>query len=144
MLKVVFDTVVFVRSLLNPYGLWGRLIFQHSDRYRLFVSTALGTEVLAVFARPELRRKFRVTQEQVVQLAALFERADVVTLGDLPALVRDPKDDMVLATAVAAHADYLVTEDRDLLDDFHEYRGVRVVDAVAFMQVLEGRFQAGE
>lgn len=30
---------------------------------------------------------------------------------------RDPQDDMVIATAVAAHADYLITVDKDLYDD---------------------------
>lgn len=30
---------------------------------------------------------------------------------------RDPKDDVVIATAVAANADFIVTTDRDLYDD---------------------------
>ena len=30
---------------------------------------------------------------------------------------RDPKDDMIIATAIAARADFIVTTDRDLLDD---------------------------
>ncbi len=134
---VVFDTMIFVRGFINPHGLWGQLVFQHSDRYHLFLSPELGNEVLAVLARPGLRRKFRVTQEQVVQLATLFEQAEVVTLGEIPAVVRDPKDDMVMATATVAGADYLVTEDRDMLDDFTEYQGIKVVTAAAFLRILE-------
>jgi len=30
---------------------------------------------------------------------------------------RDPKDDMIIATAIAARADFIVTTDRDLLGD---------------------------
>jgi putative PIN family toxin of toxin-antitoxin system len=30
---------------------------------------------------------------------------------------RDPKDDMVIATALGGQADFIVTSDRDLLDD---------------------------
>ena len=33
-----------------------------------------------------------------------------------PQVSRDPKDDKFLATAVASEADYVVSEDRDLLD----------------------------
>jgi len=33
----------------------------------------------------------------------------------VPALVRDPKDDYLLAHALVARADYLVTGDKDLL-----------------------------
>lgn len=137
--NVVFDTMIFVRSVLNPYGLWGRLIFQHNGRYRLFLSIELATEILAVLARSKLRRRFRVNEEQVTQLVTLLEQAEVVVLSEIPAVVRDPKDDMVLATAATARADYLVTEDRDLLDDFQEYQGVRVLTAAAFLRLLEGQ-----
>lgn len=134
--SVVFDTVIYVRSFINPFGLWGRLVFQYHDRYRLFLSLELGNEVLAVLARPEVRRKFRVTQEHVIQLAMLFEQAEVVTLGDIPPVSRDPKDDMVLTTAALAGADYLITEDEDVLV-LQEYEGVKIVTAAAFLRMLE-------
>ena len=35
---VIFDTVVFVRALLNPHSLWGRLVFDHYHEYRLIVT----------------------------------------------------------------------------------------------------------
>ena len=36
MLRVVFDTVVFVRSLINPHNYCGRVVFQPvADLFRL-------------------------------------------------------------------------------------------------------------
>ncbi|MEA2872201.1 MAG: uncharacterized protein QOH67_2177 [Hyphomicrobiales bacterium] len=50
-------------------------------------------------------------------------------------VVRDPNDDMILACAIAASADYLITRDKDLLIlDKHE--GIAILTPEAFLQVL--------
>jgi len=48
----------------------------------------------------------------------------------------DPKDNPVVATAVAGKADYLVTGDRTHLLPLGEYRGVRMVSPRAFFDLL--------
>lgn len=48
----------------------------------------------------------------------------------------DEEDDLVLGTAVAAKADFLVTGDKGLLR-VGEYRGVRIVRAATFLDVLQ-------
>ena len=56
---------------------------------------------------------------------------------------RDPKDDMIVATAIAAHGDYIVTTDRDLLDDaelrarLRDEWSIRVAEPAEFLAVLE-------
>jgi predicted nucleic acid-binding protein len=47
----------------------------------------------------------------------------------------DEEDDLVLGTAVAANADVLVTGDPGLLR-IGEYRGVRIVTAREFLDIL--------
>ena len=49
--------------------------------------------------------------------------------------VKDEEDDLVLATAVAARADYLVTGDRYLLE-IGAFRGIPIVTPRAFLDVL--------
>ena len=137
MLKVVFDTVVFVRSLINPRSIWGRVVFQHSSRYRLFVSQPVLVEVLEVLQRPELTRKFRTLDEMdVTHLLDILSQAEAVDVPSVPPVSRDPKDDKFLATAAAAQADYLVSEDEDLLV-LKAYQGVRIVKMAVFLSVLE-------
>lgn len=136
-LKVVFDTVILVRALINPHSFCGRLLFAYSARYRLFVSEPIVREMVEVLQRPELTRKFRnlgdVNMRRVVEIIG---QAEVVEISDIPSISRDPKDDMFLATAVAAGADYLVTEDQDLLS-LNEYQGTRVVGAHELLTLLE-------
>lgn len=139
--SVVLDTVVLIRGLINPYGLWGRVVFDWAAHYRLSISRPLLTEYLEVMRRPELTRKFRSLPEHMHDLLSLLSQAEIVILDELPAFERDPKDAMVLATAVQAGADYIVSEDKDLLD-LKQHKGITIVSAAAFLRLLEE--QAGQ
>ena len=140
MLSVVFDTVIFVRALLNPRGVCGRLIFGPQTRYQLVLSTPLVIEILQVLARDELvgkvERRRGAYVHAIAGLLESFQQARSVELRSIPAISRDPKDDKVLATALAAEADYLVSEDQDLLV-LGTYEGTRIVDAATFLTYLE-------
>ena len=52
--------------------------------------------------------------------------------------LRDPNDDMVLATARAADATYLITRDLDLLT-LQTYEGITILTPEAFMAILRER-----
>jgi putative PIN family toxin of toxin-antitoxin system len=138
MVSVVLDTVIFVRCLLNPGSVWGRLVFDHAADYRLVVSELVRNEIVRVVSRRELTGKYRFVagRGKAVALARLDE-ATVVEVTDIPRVSRDATDDKFLATAKAAQADYLVTEDADLLV-LREYEGTRIIDAAAFLRWLEG------
>ncbi len=144
---VVIDTVVFVRALLNPRSMWGRLVFDYAGRYRLVVSAPIVREVIEVIQRPELVRKFRraLPTRNPTTILDILAQAEAVEIADnVPAITRDPKDDKFLLTAALAGADYLVTEDTDILDDFAEYQGVRIVTAAVFLRILEGQNDESE
>lgn len=136
MLKVVFDTVVFVRGLINPYGKWGQLVFSHYHSYQLFVSEPIVTEILEVLCRPELTKKFSTLEKlDITDVIDILGKASVVEIPVIPKVSRDPKDDKFLATAITAEVDYLVTEDKDLLV-LKEYQGVKIVNAEMFLDIL--------
>lgn len=136
-MRIVLDTVILVRGLINPHGRWGRLLFDHADDYILLVSQPVLSEYLDVLQRPELTRKYRsVATRDPRAILDLLANAEVVEPATIPAVSRDPKDDPFLATARVGNADYLVSEDRDLLDlDDHE--GIPIVTATEFLDLLE-------
>jgi putative PIN family toxin of toxin-antitoxin system len=135
--RAVFDTVIFVRALINPHGVWGRLVFQHGAAYTLIVSPPVVSEILEVLHRPELTRRFRTLLGlDLARMIEILDRAEVVEIEEIPAVSRDPKDDKFLATAAVAQADFLVTEDNDLLV-LDPYEGCRIVTARRFLAALE-------
>ena len=136
MLSIVLDTVVFVRSLINPHSRCGQIVFAHSSSFRLVLSQPVLVEIIEVLRRPELTRKFRnlagLDHERVLDI---ISQVEVVPIEAPPAVSRDPTDDKFLATARAAGADYLVSEDKDLLS-LEYYRGTRIVDCATFLTIL--------
>ena len=136
-MRVVVDTVVFVRALINPHGRWGRLVFEYTGRYGLVLSEPITREVLEVLHRPELTRKYR--SDPTRNLATLIARLaalQIVELATIRPVSRDPSDDKFLATAKAAGATHLVSEDEDLLT-LNEYEGISIIDASTFLHLLE-------
>lgn len=137
MIRVVFDTVVFVRSLIKPHNWWGKIIFQHADKYRLYVSKPVIHEIFEVLQRPEITSLFKTLEgldkDKVIEI---IRQAEAVEIPHIPHVSRDLKDNKFLATAKAANAHYLISADRDLLD-LKEYEGVKIVDAETFLEVLE-------
>ena len=66
----------------------------------------------------------------------IVSAATHVEIGEVPPISRDPKDDVFLATAAVAGADFLVSEDNDLLV-LGTYGDVRIVTASVFLDLLE-------
>lgn len=141
-LRVIFDTVVFVRALLNPHSFWGRLVFAHANEYQLVVSPAILREVIEVLQRPELTKRFTALQGiAVTQVLEILQQATVVQPAQEPQVSRDTKDNKFLAAAEAANADFLVSEDRDLLD-LVAHEGTKIIPAQEFLQILTARDEA--
>jgi putative PIN family toxin of toxin-antitoxin system len=136
-IRAVFDTNVFLRALINPHSRCGRLLDEFADDYELVLSPAIVREVLDVLHRPRLRAKFpQITQLDIGRVIALFEQAVVVEPQDVPPISRDPDGDKFLACARLAGAEYLVTEDKDLLV-LENYEGTRICQPSEFIVVLE-------
>jgi uncharacterized protein len=137
MLRVVIDTVVFVRALINPRNRCGRLFSEHSSRFQMVVSEPIVREVLEVLRRPELAVKYRGLGEMNIRrIIDLVSQAESVPVTEVPAVGRDLKDDIFVATALAGRADYLVSEDNDLLV-LGDTLGIPIVDAKTFMGLFE-------
>src|SRR3989304_1253062 len=100
-MRVVLDTVVFVRALINPKGRWGRLLFDLSDRYVIVLSPDIIKEIISVLYRPALRERFPQMADppRLDRVLQLFEQAEVVEPAETLAVCRDPADDKFFAWA---------------------------------------------
>jgi len=136
-MRVVLDTVIFVRALINPHGKWGRLLFELSDRYVIVLSPEIIKEILSVLYRPSLRQRFPEMAEpaRLKQILTILEEAEVVEPTKELSVCRDPHDDKFFECAVEGRAQYIVSEDRDILD-IDEYEGVKAIAADELIAVL--------
>lgn len=136
-MRAVLDTVVFVRALINPKGRWGRLLFEHADKYVIVLSPEIVKEILDVINRPELHRRFPEMADlpRMDLVLSRLEEAEVVEPQERLEVCRDPNDNKFFECAVAARADYIVSEDKDLLV-VAEYKGIRTVSAAEFLTIV--------
>lgn len=132
--KVVFDTNVFLRALINPKGINARLI-QSLDQFVLVVSPAIVKEVVDVLSRPALLGLKRIRKLDADHLIELLRQAPVVFPDEKVTVCRDPDDDKFLEAALASDVEYLVTGDKDLRD-IGEYRGIKIRFPTEFLREL--------
>ena len=84
------------------------------DDWFWIVTTEVETEYREVLARP----KFKVPAAIQQSWRALIEEVTVrVSPTRPPPFLRDSKDELFIAAALASDADYLITGDKDLLEE---------------------------
>jgi putative PIN family toxin of toxin-antitoxin system len=118
-IRVVFDTNIYVSSLLRKDGLPAQaLAAWRAHRIQLVTSPAIMSELAATLRYTRIRRKYGVTDEEIGELIDLLVANAVVVDGTLDvsgSVPSDPDDEIVLACAVEGKADLIVTGDQHLL-----------------------------
>jgi len=120
-LRVVLDTNVLVSGLAYPGSVPGRIVTAwRQGGLDVVLSRYILDEMVRVLPR---LTKIQMTPMEIRDLADSFMfLADVVEPeGEQDANLRDPADQPILLTLLAAKADYLVTGDKDLLALANQY-----------------------
>lgn len=138
-MRLLLDTNVVVSALLwggTPYRL---LQLAVEGEVELFTSPVLAAELGEILARPHLAAKLieqGTTADAVMTLYQEFARA--VSPLFVPRVVpNDPDDDHVIACALAAQADIIVSGDKHLLG-LREYQGMPIVTAAQAVKMIGG------
>jgi putative PIN family toxin of toxin-antitoxin system len=134
--RVVVDTNVLVRALMNPDGTWGDVVRRFRE-YTHVMSPSLLDELLTVVVQPRLKSRFGTLGQRqgVARALEIAKRAEIVEPGETPRIVRDEDDDALFACAVAGSAEYIISQDEDVLA-VGEYQGVKTIRAAAFLKLL--------
>ncbi len=139
MLRVVFDTNVFVSSLLVKKGRPAQALDAWRERrYVLITSPTIIAEIRATLQYPRIRRKYPVADEDINALVTLLEQDALLTPGAAnvaDAVPADPADGIVLACALDAQADLIVSGDHHLLE-MGVYRGIPILTVHEFLERL--------
>lgn len=138
-MKVFLDTNVLI-SAVATRGLCSDIFHVILAEHDLVVGEAVLVELRRV-----LQRKLGASTDTIEEMDS-FLRREAVVIGDAPVLeiaIRDKDDAKILAEAVAADVDVLVTGDRDLLD-IADGAPVRILDPRGFWEALRSRDETEE
>ena len=136
-MRLVADTNVVASALLWG-GIPGQLLHAaFENRIALFTCTPLLAELADILSRRKFEQKIAASgysPEQLVERYALL--AVPVHPVAIPRTVRDPDDDVVLATTLAAQANIIATGDQDLLS-LHPRREIQILNAADALNVVQ-------
>jgi putative PIN family toxin of toxin-antitoxin system len=147
MIKAVFDANVLVSAFLsrdNPRGVSNELLrFAVAGAIELYLSIEIVDEAIGILlSSMRAQRRYRYSLSDAGQYrASLMMLATIVddpspTPGAVP---RDPDDDKVVACAVAAAAQHIVTRDDHLLS-LRGYAGIAITTPEQFIHRVRGEF----
>ncbi len=129
-MRLVLDTNAALSGLLWG-GTPGRLIdAAEAGRIEVASSAALLAELHGVLSREKFVKQFALRGLTVGDVFNGYASlVSIVTPAHIsPTVARDPADDQVLAAALAAQADLIVSGDAHLLDLKH-FHGIEIVTA---------------
>ena len=144
MLRAVIDTNIWVSTLLNPTGYPAKVLAALlAERFALVISPPLLAELRGVMTRERFRRRYAIEDAHLTELLRSLTTSalSVEVRGEIQ-LCRDPKDNMVIETAINGQADVIVSRDEDLSRDpdlaaaLTEY-GIRVLTVERFLRELD-------
>ncbi len=146
--SAVLDSTVLISAFLAQRGVSNALLrHAREGAFLLYLSEEILAEAQGVLLDEERRhrRRYHYPNEAAITfIDGLRDFAHLVTdLPQLTVVIRDPNDDMVIATAVRAHAAYIVTRDRDLLT-LQTHENITILTPEAFMAILRERRRGGD
>jgi putative PIN family toxin of toxin-antitoxin system len=136
--KAVLDTNIVIGAAITPKGPTAEILRAWRDRrFDWVTSPALLAELARTFNYPRLERYLTWSKPEIREFIELIETvAIVVTPTEEIVLVeRDLADNRIIEAAIAGGADYVVTNDNDLLD-LQPTPEFEVVTAARFVAVL--------
>lgn len=139
MLRAVFDTNLFVSSVLIPEGLPAQALDAWRDhQFLLLTSPAIMAETASTLSYDRIRRKYQITQEDIADLLALLAAEAEIVPGEAKvagSVPEDPDDEIVLACALDGQADMIVSGDKHLLS-LGQFGSIPILTVRQFLGVL--------
>jgi len=141
MIRAVLDSGVLVSAFVTPKGISAELLHSaRQDLFKIYLCEQIFEEIKRVLLTyPHIREQYFYSNRQVAMFCQGLRDATnlVAKIPVIKVVANDPNDDMVVACAIKAKAQYIVTRDDDMLV-IGKYKGIKIVTPEDFMEVLRG------
>lgn len=141
-MRIVLDTNILVAAARSRRGAAYAIISQlPSPKFEIALTVPLYVEYKAVLTRPEVMKDQYTANEAIGftrYLSGIAHKQNIYFLWR--PWLKDPKDDMVLETALASQSRYIVTHNlKDFINrSIEETFGIYPVSPKQFLNILEG------
>lgn len=139
MLKVVLDTNQFVSGIISKDGPSAKTLEEWKHHaYILIISKEIIAEINRTLSYPYIAQKYHITNEDIKSLITLLEHESVIIskTPKINVVKNDPDDNKIIACAICAEANYIVSGDKHLLT-LQRYKNIAIVTAPDFLKILK-------
>lgn len=135
-IRAVIDTSVMVSVAFPKAGLARELRDMIADgAFTLVTSRDLMAELYRVLHYPRILKQFKPSKEDIDEFIGMIMEKALIVRGSYSTkkIQDDPSDDMFLACAMEAKADYIVSRDPHLRNLKH-FHGIKIIDVKGFVE----------
>ncbi len=134
-MRIVADTNLLISSIFwngKPYYIVQLAL---NNSIEIITSSYILNETRRV-----LRNEFNLSEQEIDDIInCILRYATVIEPTEqVDVIKRDPADNHIIACALAAKADYVVTRDKDILD-LHKYVMIRMITPEDFLEIVTPR-----
>ncbi|WP_420265241.1 putative toxin-antitoxin system toxin component, PIN family [Candidatus Magnetominusculus dajiuhuensis] len=137
-IRAVIDTNVFVSGIISPKGSPYKVLnAARKELFRVVTSFSINHEILNVIHREHIYTKYHLDEDILNGITSFLYEGTVITGEKIKVehIKADPADDKFLSCAIEGEADYIISGDVHLLTLKH-YKGIQIVNAATFMQII--------
>lgn len=139
MISAVLDTNVLASGTVSAANAPGQILDAwHARKFELVTSAHIIGELTKTFQKPYFRD--RLSNKATANFIDLLQNEASVTpiIVKVQNVATHHEDDLTIATALSAKADYLVTGDQSLLNKVgNSYQGVTLATPNDFLKILQ-------
>ncbi len=133
MTRAAPDNNVWLGAIISQGAAFRLLLLAEADRYTAVTSNPIMHELVGVL-RADFGRDDDFAYEWWKRLTALCEVINVSAIRNV--VTQDPDDNMLIECAVDGRCQYIVSQDRHLLD-LGSYAGIQIIKLGRFLHLLE-------
>ena len=138
-MRIVLDTNILISALVSDKGASAHILARcQTGELELLISPGSIVELRRVLAYPRIRKRIKVSDEQIERFVTFLEESSVVLTPPTERRVvpADADDDKFVALALAGEAPYIVSGDDHLLN-VGQYQGVTILKPAAFLRLWQ-------
>lgn len=134
-MRIVLDTNQHISAIIQPHGNPAQILqFWRIGMIELAISPSILEEFEVVVHRPRIQQKYNLSDKDITEYLEVIKEFAIVVPGKITvdAVPDDPDDNSIIACAIEADADVIISGDRHLLA-LGSYQGIPIVKAVDFL-----------
>ena len=134
-MRVVLDTNQHISAIIRPDGHPAQIVkLWRIGLIEVAISPFILEEFEAVVHRPRIQQRYNLSDADIAEYLEVLRTFAVIVPGTITvnAVPNDPDDNIIIACAIEAEVDMIISGDQHLLS-LGSYQGVPIIKAVEFL-----------